>query len=486
MTPNILRRSARVACLLLIPVLASFAVPTIAAQNGEMPLTGSSEALALFKQGREKAEYLEDAGTLFDQAVQKDPSFAFAYLFAGRTTGEAQKHLATAVSLADKVSPGEREWIMAASEQSKGNSAARLAHLEQLLKLHPGDKRVHTQLGLYYRNVAGDDSKALMHFNEATKIDKNYAPAYNNIGYSSLDLGRIKEAEAAFKTYIELIPNNPNPYDSYAEFLMRSGKFDDSLKYYNLALAKEPTFDASYRGIGNNYAYKGEYAKSRQAYQTILDKSTNAGRRNQATTSIINSWIIEGNFAKAVEANQARIEAAEKAGDIPTQAGFHNLAVFLSIEAGDMEGAARHLAAAAKLADDPSLPAAQKGNRDFAVQLQRSRYLGARGDFAGARTAIEEAQKFAVSNGNAGPNRAYNLSAGMLELQQKNYVKANEYFSKANQLDPFVWYHQALAHEGAGDAKAANALYRKIADWNRLDNPNYFFVRPRALAKLKK
>ena len=146
----------------------------------------------------------------------------------------------------------------------------------------------------------------------------------------------------------------------------------------------------------------------------------------------------------------------------------------------------REWAAATRLADDPSLPAAQKGNRDFGRQLQRARLLGAEGDFAGARSELESAQKFAAASSGVGPNRAYNMSAGMLELQQKNYVKANEHFAKANQLDPWVWYHQALAYEGAGDAKAANALYRKVADWNGLDTINYSIVRPRAVAKLKK
>jgi Flp pilus assembly protein TadD len=84
-------------------------------------------------------------------------------------------------------------------------------HLEQLLKLHPADKRAHSQMGFYYRSI-GDDATALRHFMDAVKLDKNYAPAYNNIGYSNLSLGRYGDAEQAFKTYIKLIPKNPNPY----------------------------------------------------------------------------------------------------------------------------------------------------------------------------------------------------------------------------------------------------------------------------------
>jgi len=33
----------------------------------------------------------------------------------------------------------------------------------------------------------------------------------------------IRDAEKAFKKYIELVPDSPNSYDSYAEFLMTLG-----------------------------------------------------------------------------------------------------------------------------------------------------------------------------------------------------------------------------------------------------------------------
>src|SRR5215213_2943013 len=160
------RRAASLAIFLLLLISPA----ALFAQDKEMPLTASKEALALFLQGREKAENLEDAGTLFDQAIQKDPDFAMAYLFAGRTNQEFRKNVVKAAGLADKVSPGEREWILAARDQAEGNPAGRKEHLEQLLKLHPADKRAHSQMGVYYRSV-GDDATSLRHFSEAARLD---------------------------------------------------------------------------------------------------------------------------------------------------------------------------------------------------------------------------------------------------------------------------------------------------------------------------
>jgi tetratricopeptide (TPR) repeat protein len=295
---------------ILVMTFLIAAAPAAFAQSGEMPLTASKEALTLFKQGLEKAENLQDPGTLFDQAVQKDPNFAFGYLYAGQNNRERQQNLQKAVSLADKASPGEREWILAVQDQNNGNQAGNFAHLEQLLKLHPRDKRVQSQMAFYYRR-SGDETTALKYFNESVKLDPKYAPAYNNIGYSDMALEKYADAEAAFKMYIKLIPDNPNPYDSYAEMLMRTGKYDESIKQYNMALSKDPAFIASYRGIGNNYAYKGDYGKARETYQVMFNKASNDANRDQALSSTMNAWLAEGIVDKALEVNDQRIAMAE-------------------------------------------------------------------------------------------------------------------------------------------------------------------------------
>ncbi|MEO8042917.1 MAG: tetratricopeptide repeat protein, partial [Acidobacteriota bacterium] len=382
--------------------------------------------------------------------------------------------------LADKVSPGEREWILSARDQNVGNAAGQLTHLQQLVKLFPRDKRAHSQLGFYYRGV-GDEPTALMHFNEAAKIDKNYAPVFNNIGYSNMALGKYADAEAAFKTYIKLIPNNPNPYDSYAEMLMNTGKYDDSIKQYNMALSKDPTFIASYRGMGNDYGYKGDYAKSRETYGLMFSKATNDGNRDQALLSTMNSWLAQGKYNEALEVNAKRIAVSKAAGDAQTLIGLYNLAGFINVEAGNMDGALAQFEMASKLQDDPSLAPGLKGNREFNERLARARYLAARGEFDKAQSELNLAK-----GTNVNQQRGFSQVSGYLALQQKNYTKANEFFAKANPADPYVWYYQAVALEGAGDTKGAMALYQKIVDRNQLDATGYAIVRPRAMAKLKK
>jgi tetratricopeptide (TPR) repeat protein len=470
--------AATLTILFLICVSAS----AVFAQNTEMPLTGSKEAVALYLQGRDKIENLEDAGALFEQAIEKDPSFAIAYLSAGRTNQEFRKNVAKAVSFAEKVSPGERELIMATKEQNDGNPAGRKAHLDNLLKLHPGDKRVQSQMGFYYRSI-GDDASALKYFNQAAKLDKKYAPVYNNIGYSNIALGKFDDAEAAFKTYIKLIPKNPNPYDSYAELLMKTGKYDESIAQYNKALATDPTFFNSYRGIGNNYVYKGDFARARESYKMMYDKSPDGGGRDLALVSMMNSYIAEGNIDKALEVNDQRRAAAEKEGDVGTVIGIRFASGFVLLEAGRLQEAGEQFAMADKLRDDPSLPATLAENRRFGKMQANARLLIAQGEFSPARTQIEEMGQFVAKRNNPNQTRTYNAIAGILELKQKNYVRAIEYFAKADPNDPYTWFYQAAAYDGAGDMKTAGAIYGRVANWNQLDDTGHAIVRPRAVSR---
>jgi len=451
-----------------------------------MPITASAEARAIFMQGLAKSENLEDGTAFFDEAVQKDPNFAFAYLFAGRTNLDAQRNLAKAVSLADKVSPAEREWILASAAQTQGDAAGATAHYQNLLKLMPGDKRVQSQLGVFYRNL-NDQATSLTHFQQSVKIDAKYAPAYNNLGYTYMAMGRYPDAEKAFKRYIELIPNNPNPYDSYAEMLLNSGKHDESIKQYNMALAKDPTFYASYRGIANNYVYKGDYAKAREVYNTMLEKTAdNPQLHDQALSSLTNAYISEGNFSEALKVNEQRIAIAQKLGDAQSQYGLHNLSAFIATEAGNLDAAAEHWGMASKLMSDPSIPARLEANRQFGAGLTQARLLAAKGDAVGARSQLDSLAKVVAGNQNVNQTRTYSFAEGYAAIKQKQYAKATEFLAKANQADPYTWYYQAVALEGSGDTAGAAKLYKKVAGWDQLDNTGYAFARRWAMAKTTK
>ena len=65
----------------------------------------------------------------------------------------------------------------------------------------------------------------MAHYKKQTEIAPNFSPTYNILGYAYRQQGDFNGAEQAFKKYVDLIPNDPNPYDSYAELLLKMGRF---------------------------------------------------------------------------------------------------------------------------------------------------------------------------------------------------------------------------------------------------------------------
>src|SRR6185369_2286689 len=210
------------------------------AAAGKIPVTTTSEeARKEFLQGRDLSEKLltQDSIQHFDKAISLDPNFALAHLNRAQVSPTGKEffdHLKMAVSLADKASNGERLLILATEAGANGNAAKQREYLDQLVAAYPNDERAHVTLAGYYFGQQ-DFPQAIEHYKKATELAPTYSNAFNLLGYAYRQNGDNANAEQAFKKYIELIPNDPNPYDSYAELLLKMGRFDESIAQYQKA-----------------------------------------------------------------------------------------------------------------------------------------------------------------------------------------------------------------------------------------------------------
>src|ERR1043165_610149 len=233
-----LKRSGSLALLLGILIFAgcqqaesSRANPAsdATAKSGKIPVTTSSEeARKEYLAGRDLQEKLRitDSIAHFDKAISLDPGFALAELNRANVSPTAKEffeHLNKAVALADKASEGERMLIQANEAGANGNPTKQKEILEKLVAAYPSDERAHFNLGGYYFGQQ-DFTQAISHYKKATEIAPDYSTAYNILGYAYRQNEAYSDAENAFKKYIELIPNDPNPYDSYAELLLKMGR----------------------------------------------------------------------------------------------------------------------------------------------------------------------------------------------------------------------------------------------------------------------
>jgi len=460
-------------------------------QEAEIPITTSSEeAFELFLEGRDKLENLEIAAAalLFDEAIENDPDFALAYLYRSQSGGGfevARENLENAISLVDIVSEGEKHLILCYQAQSERDGSKAKEHLDQLLKLFPDDKRVQNLAGIYFQYAKADFETALQHYLKATELDSNYAPAYNLIGYAHSASGNYEAAEQAFKTYIALIPDRPNPYDSYAELLLKIGRFDESIEQYRLAFEKDTLFTGALKGIGDNYVFKGDFSKAREYYQKQYDRTPVINGKLGALFWKALSYVYEGNIVEASNVLEQRRTLSEEENLIPNLIGSYNIAGLILTESGNPEAGMEYYGKASELMQESELPDPVKEGYSLGAMLSRCHILIAKNEIERAKAEADKCKQKLESRQNPFELRRLNAILALLELKQDNYDEALEYFSEADTEDPYNWYYMAVAYEKKGDKENASKLFAKIAGWNE-NSLGLALVRQRAIDKTKK
>lgn len=461
------------------------------AQSKEVPVTTTSkEALKFFLDGRDKFENNEfnAAASLFDKAIQTDPNFAIAYLYRAQSGGGYnvyRQNLNKAISLIGKVSEGEKLEIQYNQAYADGNGQKQKELFDKLLAAFPSDKRVQAGAGMYYFGI-NDFSTALKHFSKAAELDKNYSSTYNMIGYCQSALNNYQEAEKAFQTYIKLVPDRGNPYDSYGELLLKMGKYDESIAQYKKAFEKDPVnFASSLSGIGDNFIFKGDYETARKYYQDYYDKASTPVAKLSALFLKAVSYIYEGKTENAIKTFDDYRIMAEKENLVPTAIGSYVNQGYVLTESGNPAEGMKLYDKANELLGKSKLPEADKENMNTSSMMWHVYFLVSNDELDKAIPELEKYKQKVESRKNPGEEMNLNSMLGFYEMKKGNYDKAIEYFSKANKEDPWTMYYSAVAYNKKGDRQNALKLFEKITNWN-VNSMRLALVRKRAMEDSKK
>ncbi len=455
-----------------------------------IPITTSSKsARASYLKARNLFENLRNADARADlqAAVAADPDFALCWLALAQSSTSAQEffdNVGRAVELADRVSPGERLWIEGFDAGNKGLAHVQRQRYEALTRLHPRDPRAHNLLGTHHF-IQQNWAAAIEAFGTATRLAPAFSPPYNMLGYARRFAGDEEGAEAAFRKYIELIPDDPNPYDSYAELLLATGRFEESIDMYRQALVQDPYFQASSRGIATNLNLLGRHAEARQELERMLPLARNDGERRGIWFAMAVSYLDEGRQEAAIAAISVELALAARIDDAVAMAGDHTNMATIHLEGGSTQAATAHFAAALAVVEASDRNEQVKDNWRRGDLYNRGRLATAAGDLKDARDLAAQLLREAAAIDNAFGIRLAHELAGIAALAAADGATAGTELALANQQNPANLLRQAQAQRLSGDNEAARQFLLRAADANALNNLNYALVRRRARALLK-
>ena len=221
--------------------------------------TENTEAYQLYLKGRyywnkRTADGLNKAVEYFQQAIEKDPSYALAYAGLGDSY--------SLMSFYDVLSPADT------FPQAK-------AAVTKALEIDSRLAEAHTSLAYIRMSYDRDHREAEAEFRRAIELNPNYVTAYHWYALFLANLGRIEQAKAEIQRAMQVDPLSLIVNDAYAIILYMAREYDRALEQYRKTLEMDPNFLPSRREIGMVYRQQGEYEKAIIEFQKARQLAPN-------------------------------------------------------------------------------------------------------------------------------------------------------------------------------------------------------------------
>lgn len=423
-----MRRSHCIVLMVCLPFVLPLRADHIKpGKTKTLPVTTSSpKARDLYERAMTDYEnlYLERANIGWRAAAAADPDFALAQAwiaFNSRDPAEATAARDKAKALAAKASPGERLMVQWIANVQENNFIAGIAAMNDMLAMYPKDKRLLYLVGNWLM-LANNYEQAQKLFERALAVDKNYPAALNDLCYSYAQDREFPKAFAAMERYIAVLPNQPNPQDSYAEILRMSGNFDAALEHYRAALKIDPEFASSQLGLGDTYALMGDQVRARAEYDKAIQGAHNDADRVDYSAQKAMSWVRENNFAEADKAFTAVVDKAHAQNLHLQEAHAHGL---MSLYQSDNAAALKHLQAAEDaLSHQASISQSDREDERGRILRHRAVRAARAGNQELAAKTLQQLETMANNSRSMVIQAAYHGAAGALLVGKQKFAEA--------------------------------------------------------------
>ncbi|MBN2381307.1 protein kinase [bacterium] len=256
--------------------------------------TNSLKAYQLYTEGLEARMSLrwKTANELFQRAIELDPNFAmaqfelsrlhkmFAPLMDSQNTQDLREKVLANIDrlperqklLVQSVYALERETedYLVKSPLPSPDKAREL--LETLISKYPDEEEAYILLAALYSDHYGDPKKGLDILHKGVLEMPKSGPIRNHYAYFLQATGQHTEAFQSLQVYLEVDPDEPNPYDSLGEAYLKIGQPEKAVDYYTRAIELDPTFSSAFSGKIYGQMMLGNYS-------SVLEQLNATGQR---------------------------------------------------------------------------------------------------------------------------------------------------------------------------------------------------------------
>jgi tetratricopeptide (TPR) repeat protein len=428
--------------------------------------TSSTSARAQFELAMVQLELLRRADALdgLRNAVKRDPKFAQAYLLISHLAHDPNEQLATrerAEQLAPNVTKGERLLIRWLSGVQENNYVPAIAAMNDLLAMYPQDHRTAFLAGrwlVHQRRYA----QGIFVLEHAVALFPDYPAALNELAYAYAFSGNFEKANALMDRYVELQPDQPNPYDSYGEILRTAGQYDAALDKYRMAIRVDPSF-GSELGVADTYAVMGKESEARDEYAKALMFVTSESDRLEYELQSAVTWIREGNHKQVDKSLHEVAKHAHSVGIAKIEAEANRI---MAMSAPDYHDASHHLKAAERALDEghPISKSDREEERALILKVNAMRAAQNKSLEAAAK-AVAQLESMAAQSRSQVIQLAFHDAAGAVLVEQGKYAEAIPHLEEDTE-NPEALLLLYKAYNQTGAQEDAKLLAKRLAEKN--------------------
>jgi DNA-binding winged helix-turn-helix (wHTH) protein/TolB-like protein/Tfp pilus assembly protein PilF len=226
--------------------------------------TDNQQAYEAYLKGRyfwskRTTDSLRQSVEYFQQALEKDPNFALAYV------GLADAYLINDVPKAETV-------------------------LRKALELDETLGEAHASLGFYRTFWHWDWQAAEPEFKRAIELSPNYATAHQWYGLYLAVRGRSDEATREMRQAVELDPHSPNMNADLGQLYYFAHEYDQAITQCRKALETDPDFHFAHEYLFLVYMQKSMYAEAVEEYLKSQETHTSARLASLRDAYVKSGW----------------------------------------------------------------------------------------------------------------------------------------------------------------------------------------------------
>jgi tetratricopeptide (TPR) repeat protein len=447
---------------------------------GTIPLsTESEEARKFVELALDKYEngLLEDAVVHARHASEKDPQFALGYAllsFASRRGIPDSAALAKAKSLLPRATSDEQllvRWM--ASVQDRDLLPA-IMNMNDLLKRYPTNKHVLylTAEWLYFQQ---DYDRARARMEAVRRLDPNFPPVLNVLGYAYIETGDPDPAKAVatLEHYAELQPGAPNAEDSLGEVLRMTGDDRGSLEHYSAALQIDPTYFSSQLGLADTLTLMANFSDARNEYDRAIQVAENHRDELHARYQKALEYFWEGQPSEGREALDALAEEAGKQKEPNAQ---FEIAIGRAMLASGFRDELKQLETLSAFLEKPleGMRESDRGAARAAVLRERVRVAALNGLLDDAAQTISKLESDAATSRDLIVESDYVSARGYLLFSQGDFRNAAAELA-ADSRSPLALRQLGIAQDKLGNAAAAQSTRTRLK-YQRTPTAEWFLV----------